>query len=174
MKTDIKEEIEWVNFEGFIELSFEKFGIHWTISNSDVLLIYFMIQRKVIPNNTDRIVEFLMKNGYDSNQSITMVKRFRKVERELENFSLKTQTKLDRANQFLNPSIPFQQLENLHLGIVKENTGYKVVDISTGNEKLIARIKNGINWIDSNLSTNQMKWIMENSKYLDKNTKGII
>jgi hypothetical protein len=59
------------------------------------------------------------------------------------------------------------------MGIIKEDKGYRVVDISQGKEKLLARIDKGVYWINQNLSTNQMKYITNEAKIL-KQQGGII
>ena len=59
------------------------------------------------------------------------------------------------------------------LVLVKENKGYKVCDISNGEEKILARINEGVNWINTNLTNNQMNYIVKNAKIL-KTQKGIL
>jgi len=166
MKDKINETLEWFNYDGLLDVSMKKFGVKFTIDNSDVLLIWHMTQRNVVNNSDNEIVKFLMDNGYDSNESIQMVRRFRKVERDLGDYSFKTRARLDRANQLLNPSVKFEQIDDRHLGVVRENDGYKILDISTGSEVLVARIKEGINWLNTNLTHNQRRWIVECGKLL--------
>ena len=56
--------------------------------------------------------------------------------------------------------------------LVKESKGYKVVDISDGKERLLARINEGVNWVDTNLTTNQMSYITKNARLLKKPYRG--
>ena len=59
------------------------------------------------------------------------------------------------------------------IGLVRENVGYKVVDISDGTEKIVATIQEGVNWKQSTLTNNQMNFITKNARLL-KQTRGII
>lgn len=175
MKREISDEImEWMNFEGLLELSIEQQGMKYTIENSDVLLLWHMTQRGIVRNNHDDLIKFLLRSGYDSVKSLEMVKRFKIVEKDLGNYSFKTQSKLDRANKLLNPSVRFEQIEDRHLGVLKDERGYEVVDISTGSQVIIARIQEGINWMNQNLTPKQMMWIKEVGKTLKSPNNGTI
>jgi hypothetical protein len=172
MNREVTNEVmEWMNFEGLLELSIEQQGMKYTIENSDVLLLWHMTQRGVVKNNHDDLIRFLMGNGYDSVKSLEMVKRFKIVEKDLGNYSLRTQVKLDTANKFLNPVVRFEQIDDRHLGVVKDTNGYEVMDISTGNQVIIARIQEGINWMNQNLTPKQMMWIKEVGKTLKQSKK---
>src|SRR6056300_340351 len=172
MNREVTNEVmEWMNFEGLLELSIEQQGMKYTIENSDVLLLWYMTQRGVVKNNHDDLIRFLMRNGYDSVKSLEMVKRFKIVEKDLGNYSLRTQVKLDTANKFLNPVVRFEQIDDRHLGVVKDTNGYEVMDISTGNQVIIARIQEGINWMNQNLTPKQMMWIKEVGKTLKQSKK---
>jgi hypothetical protein len=168
------ENMEWRNFEGLIELSIEKQGVKYTVENSDVLLLWHMTQRKVVKNNQDDLIKFLMKSGYDSVKSLEMVKRFKIVEKDLGDYSFKTQSRLDNANKLLNPTVQFEQVEDRHLGVLKDENGYEVVDISTGNKVIIARIQEGINWMNENLTPKQMMWIKTVGRTLKSPIKNTI
>ena len=173
-KDVIKETMEWINFEGLLDLSLEQQGIRYTIENSDVLLLWHMTQRKVVRNNHDDLVRFLMKSGYDSIKSLEMVKRFKVVEKDLGNYNWRTQSRLDNANSILNPSIQFEQVDDRHLGVIKNQNSYDVVDISTGKQIKVANIREGINWLVSNYTPKQMMWIKEAGKTLKSPNQGRI
>jgi len=173
-KDVIKETMEWINFEGLLDLSLEQQGIRYTIENSDVLLLWHMTQRRVVRNNHDDLVRFLMKSGYDSIKSLEMVKRFKVVEKDLGNYTWRTQSRLDNANSILNPSIQFEQVDDRHLGVIKNQNSYDVVDISTGKQIKVANIREGINWLVSNYTPKQMMWIKEAVKILKSPNQGRI
>jgi len=171
----VKEILEGYSFEGICELAVEKLGEKFLIDNIDVLWIHHMVNRKLTENNNNSIVKRLMNNGYDSNQSIQMVQRYRKVESDLFEYTQKIHQKLNHANRILNPVVSFQQVEDLHLGIVEESNGrYSVLDISTGKQNKVASFDNGINWGNTNFSINQMNWIKENYHGLKIPQKGIV
>jgi len=173
-KDVIKETMEWINFEGLLDLSLEQQGIRYTIENSDVLLLWHMTQRKVVRNNHDDLVRFLMKSGYDSIKSLEMVIRFKVVEKDLGNYNWRTQSRLDNANSILNPSIQFEQVDDRHLGVIKNQNSYDVVDISTGKQIKVANFREGINWLVSNYTPKQMMWIKEAGKILKSPNQGRI
>lgn len=167
--------LEGYSFEGICELTIEKLGEKFLMDNIDVLWIHHMVNRKLTENNNNSIIKRLMGSGYDSNESIQMVQRYRKVENDLFEYTQKIHQKLNHANRILNPVVCFQQVEDLHLGIVKEsNGGYSVLDISTGKQNKVASFGNGINWGSTNFSINQMNWIKENYHGLKKPQKGIV
>lgn len=171
----VNEILEGYSFEGICELAIEKLGEKFLIDNIDVLWIHHMVNRKLTENSNDSIIRRLMNSGYDSNQSIQMVQRYRKVEDELFEYTTKIHQRLNHADRLLNPVVRFEQVEDLHLGIVKEsNGGYSVLDISTGKQKRVASFGNGINWGNSNFSVNQMNWIKENYHILKNPMKGVL
>ena len=67
----------------------------------------------------------------------------------------------------------WETIDGMVIGLVRENVGYKVVDISDGTEKIIATIQEGVNWKQSTLTNNQMNFITKNARLL-KQPKGII
>ena len=166
--------LENYSFEGICEGAVNKLGEKFLIDNIDVLWIHHMINRKLTENNNNSIIKRLMNNGYDSNESIQMVRRYRKVEDDLFDYTTKVHQKLNHANRILNPQVRFQQIEDLHLGVVKESNGYSVLDISTGKQRKVVSFGNGINWGNSNLSVGQMKWIQEQYHQLKSPQKGIL
>lgn len=174
MNSELKETMEWINFEGLLGLSLDQQGVKYTIENSDVLLLWHMTQRGVVKNNQSDLVKYLMMNGYDSVQSLEMVKRFKKIEKDLGNYSWKTQARLNNANTILNPTIRFEQVDDRHLGVVKEGKGYKILDISMGTQNVVARIESGINWMNTNFTPNQMMWIKEVGRGLKNPNSGRI
>ena len=49
-----------------------------------------------------------------------------------------------------------------------------VVDVSDGTEKIVARINEGVNWLDTNLTNNQMNYIIKNARLLKEPLGGIL
>ena len=173
-KDVIKETMEWINFEGLLDLSLEQQGIRYTIENSDVLLLWHMTQRRVVRNNHDDLVRFLMKSGYDSIKSLEMVKRFKMVEKDLGHYNFRTQSRLDNTNSILNPSIHFEQVDDKHLGVIRNKDSFDVLDISTGKQIKVAVIKEGINWLSPNFTPKQMMWIKNSFNTLKSPNQGRI
>jgi hypothetical protein len=67
----------------------------------------------------------------------------------------------------------WETIDGMVIGLVKENKGYKVCDISDGIEKILARINEGVNWLDSQLTNKQMNYVVKNARLL-KEQKGKI
>ena len=119
---------------------------------------------------------YLMKEGHSSTDTLSMIKRYNKVKGDLFEYSWKTQSMMDRMNEYGNTKTitSWEQVDNLHMGIVEEGKGWKVVDISQGTEKLLARINEGVYWIDTNLNTNQMNYITKTARMLKQTSGGIL
>ena len=60
------------------------------------------------------------------------------------------------------------------MGFLEEGKGWKVVYISQGTEKLLARINEGVHWLDTNLSPNQMNYITKTARMLKQTSVGAI
>jgi 6-phosphogluconate dehydrogenase (decarboxylating) len=105
-----------------------------------------------------------------------MVNRYQKVKHDLFEYSFKTQTILDRIQSYgdAKSRVSWETIDNKVIGLVKENKGWMVVDVSDGTEKIVARINEGVNWLDTNLTNNQMNYIIKNARLLKEPLGGII
>ena len=68
----------------------------------------------------------------------------------------------------------WETIDGKVIGLLKEqdDKGYKVVDVSNGTERLLARINEGVYWVDTNLTNNQMSYITKNARLLKEPYKG--
>ena len=119
--------------------------------------------------------KYFMEEGFSSIDTLGMVKKYKKVKDDLFEYSHREQAIFDRMIDYGNTKTitSWEQIDNLHMGIIKEDKGYRVVDISQGKERLLAKINEGVNWINTNLTNNQMNYIVKNARIL-KTQKGIL
>jgi hypothetical protein len=166
---------ESFTFDGVIRLSESKWGRKYTMEISDVLYLHHLVSRNIVNENENDMKSYLLKEGFDSIKVLNMIKRYNKVKDNLFQYDWRTQSIMDRVNSYGDAKSisSWETIDGMVIGLVKENKGYKVCDISNGEEKILARIDEGVNWIDTNLTNNQMNYIVKNARIL-KTQKGIL
>ena len=167
---------ESFSFEGIILLSEKKWGKKYTMSIVDVLYLHHLVSRKIVNENQNDMKNYLLKEGYESIDILNMVNRYQKVKHDLFEYSFKTQAILDRIQSYgdAKSRVSWETIDNKVIGLVKENKGWMVVDVSDGTEKIVARINEGVNWLDTNLTNNQMNYIIKNARLLKEPLGGIL
>ena len=105
-----------------------------------------------------------------------MIKRYNKVKDDLFEYDWRTQSIMDRIQSYGDAKsiTSWETIDGMVIGLVRENVGYKVVDISDGTEKIVATIQEGVNWKQSTLTNNQMNFITKNARLLKEPLGGII
>ena len=166
---------ESFTLDGVIRLSESKWGRKYTMEISDVLYLHHLVSRNIVNENENDMKSYLLKEGFDSIKVLNMIKRYNRVKDDLFQYDWRTQSIMDRVNSYGDAKSvsSWENIDGMVIGLVKENKGYKVCDISNGEEKILARINEGVNWIDTNLTNNQMNYIVKNAKIL-KTQKGIL
>ena len=161
---------EGFTFDGILKLSEEKWGKRTTLEICDVLYLHHLKMRKIVGEGEEDMKRYLMKEGYNSNETLTMIKRYNRVKNDLFDYNWKTQSIFDRIQSYgeAKSRASWELVGGKMIGLVKEQNkkGYKVVDVSNGTETLLARINEGVYWIDTNLTTNQMSYITKNARLL--------
>ena len=157
---------ESFTLDGVIRLSESKWGRKYTMEISDVLYLHHLVSRNIV--NENDMKSYLLKEGFDSIKVLNMIKRYNKVKDDLFQYDWRTQSIMDRVNSYGDAKSisSWETIDGMVIGLVKENKGYKVCDISDGEEKILARIDEGVNWIDTNLTNNQMNYIVKNAQIL--------
>ena len=174
MKNRMEEVIETFNYEGLLELLEEQYGKKFMLKTADLLYLWYCVQRKQVNENRDDMIKFLDKNNIleDTRHILSTIERYFNWRNYLPDLKESTHRKLDRANQYLNPIVGFQQIGNRMLGVIdsKNKESVSVVDISEGRENVVALIfkKGGISWRNDNLHPFEMKWIVEQNKHIRK------
>ena len=168
-------EVETFNLEGIIKLSESKWGVKYTMGIVDILYLHHLISRKIVNENENSMKNYLLKEGYESMKVLSMIKRYNKVKDDLFQYDWRTQSIMDRIQSYGDAKsiTSWETIDGMVIGLVRENIGYKVVDISDGTEKIVATIKEGVNWKQSTLTNKQMNFITKNAVLL-KQPKGII
>lgn len=170
----IMNEIEGFTFNGILQISEQKWGERFTMGIVDILYLHHLKSRGICGNSEDAMKRYLMKEGYDSKETLSMIKRYNKVKNDLFDYDWRTQSIMDRIQGYGDTTSrsSWETIDEKVIGLVKENEGYKVVDISDGSERLLARINEGVYWIDTNLTTNQMSFITKNARLLKQPNRG--
>ena len=166
-------ESEAFTLEGVIKLSESKWGVKYTMGIVDILYLHHLVSRKIVNENSMK--NYLLKEGYESMKVLSMIKRYNKVKDDLFEYDWRTQSIMDRIQSYGDAKsiTSWETIDGMVIGLVRENVGYKVVDISDGTEKIVATIQEGVNWKQSTLTNNQMNFITKNARLL-KQTRGII
>jgi len=168
--------IEGLTFDGILNLSEQKWGKKYTMGIIDVLYLHHLKSRGICGKSRDDMKSYLMNEGHSSKETLHMIKRYNKVEDDLFQYNFRTQSIMDRMQEYGNTKTiaSWEQVDNLHMGIIQEDKGWKVVDISQGKEKLLARINEGVHWLDTHLTTNQMNYITKTAKMLKQTSVGAV
>ena len=162
--------IEGFTFDGILQISEQKWGKKYTMGIMDILYLHHLKSRGICGNGEDDMKRYLMKEGYSSTDTLSMIKRYNKVKNDLFDYDWRTQIIMDRIQSYGEPKsrASWETIDGKVIGLVKEqnNKGYKVVDVSNGTERLLARINEGVYWVDTNLTNNQMSYITKNARLL--------
>lgn len=162
--------IEGFTYEGILLLSENKWGRKYTMGIVDILYLHHLRMRNIVGEGDEELKKYLMKEGYSSTETLSMIKRYNKVKNDLFDYDWRTQSIMDRIQSYGEPKsrVSWETIDGKVIGLVKEqnNKGYKVVDVSNGTERLLARINEGVYWVDTNLTNNQMSYITKNARLL--------
>ena len=162
--------IEGFTYEGILLLSENKWGRKYTMGIVDILYLHHLRMRNIVGEGDEELKKYLMKEGYSSTETLSMIKRYNKVKNDLFDYNYRTQAIFDRIQSYgeAKSRASWETIDGKVIGLVKEqnNKGYKVVDVSNGTERLLARINEGVYWVDTNLTNNQMSYITKNARLL--------
>ena len=162
--------IEGFTYEGILLLSENKWGRKYTMSITDILYLHHLRMRNIVGEGDEELKKYLIREGYSSTDTLSMIKRYNKVKNDLFDYNYRTQAIFDRIQSYgeAKSRVSWETIDGKVIGLVKEqnNKGYKVVDVSNGTERLLARINEGVYWVDTNLTNNQMSYITKNARLL--------
>ena len=168
--------IEGFTYEGILLLSENKWGRKYTMSIVDILYLHHLRMRNIVGEGDEELKKYLIKEGYSSTDTLSMIKRYNKVKNDLFDYNYRTQAIFDRIQSYgeAKSRTSWETIDGKVIGLVKEqnNKGYKVVDVSNGTERLLARINEGVYWVDTNLTNNQMSYITKNARLLKEPYRG--
>ena len=162
--------IENFTFDGILQISEQKWGKKYTMGIMDILYLHHLKSRGICGSNEDDMKRYLMKEGHTSTETLSMIKRYNRVKDDLFDYDWRTQSIMDRIQSYGEPKsrASWKTIDGKVIGLVKEqdDKGYKVVDVSNGTERLLARINEGVYWVETDLTNNQMSYITKNARLL--------
>ena len=169
-------EQERFTMEGVCQFYESKIGFRETMKLTPIIYLHHLISRGICKENEEQMKSFLLQEGYSTTEIMKVLKRYNDYKKNLPEYNWKIQRRMDKIQQMYDPKTiaSWEQVDNRHLGIVKEDEGYKVIDIAQGNERVIAMINEGIYWLTNNLTPKQMSYIKENAKILKTPMKGVL
>lgn len=95
-------EIEGFTFDGIIQLSENKWGKKYTMGIMDILYLHNLQSRGICGKSNEDMKTYLMREGYSSNTTLSMIKRYNLVKNDLFEYSWKTQSMMDRMQEYGN------------------------------------------------------------------------
>ena len=93
-------EVEGLTFDGILKLSESKFGTKYTMKIMDVLYLHHLKSRGICGSSKDEMKSYLMREGYDSRNTLKMIKRYSKVQDDLFEYTHRVQSIMDRVNSY--------------------------------------------------------------------------
>lgn len=169
-------EQERFTLEGVYQLYENKIGFLETMKLAPIIYLHHVISRGICKETTEDMKRFLLREGMETTEIMNTIKRFSKYKNDLVKYDVRIQNRMDKVSQMYEPKTiaSWELVDNRQLGVVKDDEGYRVVDVSNGTEKLLARINEGVYWFSSNLTPNQMSYIKEYGKVLSQPKKGVL
>ena len=148
-----------------LEVVRDKRGLSHAMKFSREYILNFLIERGVLSGERQTLINELRTNtNYEPREVMELVNSYYKWRETLPEFNLEINRKLDSASEKYGTT--FEKVGNKILGIVEKGNRKVCVDVSGRIEKELAEINNqGIEWKNNQISTPEMRWIVENTKY---------
>ena len=164
---DLDRELQ--NEEKFIipllEVVKDKRGMKHALKFSREYILNFLIERGVLSETREKLIQELRNNtNYEPREIMELINSYFKWREALPEFSLRINQRLDEASERYGTE--FQKVGKKVLGIIKRDNQNLVVDVSGINEMVLAKVNNqGITWKNNEISTPEMRWVVENTKH---------
>ena len=96
-------------------------GGKYTMGIMDILYPHHLQSRGICGKTNEDMKSYLMREGYSSNATLSMIKKYNLVKNDLFEYTWKTQSIVDRMNEYGNTKtiISCEQVDNLHMGIIE-------------------------------------------------------
>ena len=132
---------------------------------SQEYILNFLIERGVLSESREKLIQELRNNtNYEPREIMELINSYFKWREALPEFSLRINQRLDEASERYGTE--FQKVGKKVLGIIKRDNQNLVVDVSGINEMVLAEVNNqGITWKNNQISTPEMRWVVENTKH---------
>ena len=147
-----------------LEVVRDKRGLNHVIRFSKEYILNFLIERGVLSSSRDGLIQELRNNtNYEPREIMELVNSYFKWREALPEFNLQQNQRLDECSERYGTQ--FERVGKKILGVVNRDNRNLVVDVSGMKEMVLAEINNsGINWKNQQLSTPEMRWIVETSR----------
>ena len=148
-----------------LEVVKDKRGMKHALKYSQEYILNFLIERGVLSESREKLIQELRNNtNYEPREIMELINSYFKWREALPEFSLRINQRLDEASERYGTE--FQKVGKKVLGIIKRDNQNLVVDVSGINEMVLAKVNNqGITWKNNQISTPEMRWVVENTKH---------
>ena len=148
-----------------LEVVKDKRGMKHALKYSQEYILNFLIERGVLSETREKLIQELRNNtNYEPREIMELINSYFKWREALPEFSLRINQRLDEASERYGTE--FQKVGKKVLGIIKRDNQNLVVDVSGINEMVLAEVNNqGITWKNNQISTPEMRWVVENTKH---------
>lgn len=147
-----------------LEVVRDKRGLNHAMRFSKEYILNFLIERGVLSHHRDILIKELRDNtNYETSEIMELVNSYYKWKVALPEFSLQQNQRLDEASERYGTQ--FEKVGSKILGVINRDNRNLVVDVSGMREMVLAEINNsGIQWRNNNITTTEMRWVVETSK----------
>ncbi|MBC8397656.1 MAG: hypothetical protein H8E16_11240 [Flavobacteriales bacterium] len=148
-----------------LEVVKDKRGMKHALKYSQEYILNFLIERGVLSESREKLIQELRNNtNYEPREIMELINSYFKWKEALPEFSLRINQRLDEASERYGTE--FQKVGKKVLGVIKRDNQNLVVDVSGINEMVLAEVNNqGITWKNNQISTPEMRWVVENTKH---------
>lgn len=160
--TDLQKEEKFII--PMLEVVRDKRGLNHVMRFSQEYILNYLIERGVLSGSREQLIKELKENtNYDAREIMELINSFFKWREALPEFNLKINQRLDEASERYGTQ--FERVDKRVLGIINRDNRNLVIDVSGMNEMVLAEISNtGINWRNNQITTPQMRWVVEQTK----------
>jgi hypothetical protein len=148
-----------------LEVVKDKRGMKHALKYSQEYILNFLIERGVLSESREKLIQELRNNtNYEPREIMELINSYFKWREALPEVSVRINQRLDEASERYGTE--FQKVGKKVLGIIKRDNQNLVVDVSGINEMVLAEVNNqGITWKNNQISTPEMRWVVENTKH---------
>ena len=148
-----------------LEVVKDKRGMKHALKYSQEYILNFLIERGVLSESREKLIQELRNNtNYEPREIMELINSYFKWKEALPEFSLRINQRLDEASERYGTH--FEKVGKKVLGIIQRDNQNLVVDVSGINEMVLAEVNNqGITWKNNEISTPEMRWVVENTKH---------
>ena len=147
-----------------LEVVRDKRGLKHAMKYSKEYILNFLIEREVLSCHRNVLINELRKyTNYQTTEIMELVNSYFKWKVAFPTNTLQQNLQLDEASERYGTQ--FEKVGNKILGVVNRDNRNLVIDVSGVNEMVLAEINNGgINWRNNEITTPEMRWVIDTTK----------